>query len=112
VWYASHATGQRAGSRRIQIRIPNLTLMTLRDVRLSSHGMERTHLMAGEVAIRLRAVCVSIHRPNGENRRVPDNRMLWIWTALMRFAHLPTINSVISKRQNSDCSHATFLGLP
>jgi hypothetical protein len=49
-----------------------------------------------EGANRLRAVRVSRHRPKGESRRLPDNRMLWICTALMRFAHFPTINSVLS----------------
>jgi hypothetical protein len=29
-------------------------------------------------------------------RQVPDERMLWKWTDLMRFAHFPTINTVLS----------------
>jgi hypothetical protein len=39
---------------------------------------------------------LSRHRPDGECRRVPDDRILWMWTDLMRFAHFPTINSVFS----------------
>jgi hypothetical protein len=58
--------------------------------------MERTDLMAREGANRLRVFRLSRHRPNGESRRVPDNRMLWNWTALMRFAPLTNINSVLS----------------
>jgi hypothetical protein len=54
--------------------------------------MERTELMVGEGANRLRAVRVSRHRPDGESRRVPDDRMLWKGTTFMRFAHFPTIN--------------------
>jgi hypothetical protein len=53
-------------------------------------------MMAGEGANRLLAGRLSHHRPDGENRRVPDYRMLWNWTALMRFAPFPTINSVLS----------------
>jgi hypothetical protein len=96
VWYASHATGERAGSRGVQIRISNLTQKTLRDVRLSSHGMERTDLMAGEGTNLIRAGHLSSHRPDGESRRVPVDRMLWKGTALMRFAHVTAINSVLS----------------
>jgi hypothetical protein len=58
--------------------------------------MERTELMVGEGANRLRAGRLSRHRPDGESRRVPDDRSLWKGTALMRFAPFPTINSVLS----------------
>jgi hypothetical protein len=39
---------------------------------------------------------LSRHRPDGENRGVPDGRMLWKGNAQMRFASFPTINSVLS----------------
>jgi hypothetical protein len=42
------------------------------------------------------AVRLSRHRPDGECRRVPDDRMLWKGNALMRFAPFPTINSILS----------------
>jgi hypothetical protein len=58
--------------------------------------MERTDLMSGEGAHRLRAGRFSRHRPDGECRRVPIDRMLWNGIALMRFAHFPTIKSVHS----------------
>jgi UDP:flavonoid glycosyltransferase YjiC (YdhE family) len=58
--------------------------------------MERTELMAGERANRLRAVRVSRHGLNGEIRRVHDDRMLWKGTALMRLAPIPIINSILS----------------
>jgi hypothetical protein len=45
---------------------------------------------------RLRTGRLSGHRPDGESRRVPDDRMLWKWTALMLFASFPTFNSVLS----------------
>jgi hypothetical protein len=58
--------------------------------------MERTELLLGEGANGLRAGRPSRHRPVGESRRVTDDRMLWKWNTHMRFAHFPTINSVIS----------------
>jgi hypothetical protein len=45
---------------------------------------------------RLRAGRLSRHRPDGESRRVPNDRMLWKWTALMLFATFPTIKSIQS----------------
>jgi hypothetical protein len=57
--------------------------------------MERTELMVGEGANRIRAGSLSRHRPVGESRRVPGDRMLWKWTALMLFAPFPTINSFL-----------------
>jgi hypothetical protein len=62
------------------------------DGRLSSPALERTELMVGEGANRIRAGHFSRHRPDCERRRVPDDRMLWKGTTLMRFAHFPTIN--------------------
>jgi hypothetical protein len=52
--------------------------------------------MFGEGASRLRVGRLSRHRPDGEKRRVPDDRMLWKGTALMRFAPFLNINSVLS----------------
>jgi hypothetical protein len=96
VCYASHAIGQREGSRGVQIRISNLTPTTRRDGRLSSPAMERTEFIVGEGVKRHRALRVSRHRPEGESRQVHDDRMLWTKTALMHFAYYTTINSVIS----------------
>jgi hypothetical protein len=58
--------------------------------------MERTELIVWEGAIRLRAGRYSRHRPDGESRRLPDDRLLWKGTALMRCAHFLTINTFIS----------------
>jgi hypothetical protein len=55
--------------------------------------MERTELILGEGANRLSVGRISRHRPDGESRRVPDDRMLWKGTTIMRFAPFPTINS-------------------
>jgi hypothetical protein len=74
--------------------------------------MERTELILGEGANRLRALHVSRHRPNDENRRVPDNRMLWEWNALMRFAHLPTINSDLSNAGEHSRQSLHVVGYP
>jgi hypothetical protein len=67
--------------------------MTRLDVRLTSPAIERTELMEGEGAIRIRAERLSRHLPDGESRRVPDDRMLWKGNTLMRFAQFPIINS-------------------
>jgi hypothetical protein len=58
--------------------------------------MERTDLMAGEGANRIRAGRLSRRRPDGEFRRVCDDRILWKGTALKRFETFPTMNSVHS----------------
>jgi hypothetical protein len=58
--------------------------------------MERTELMVGEGVNRLRAGRLSPHRPNGESRRVTDDRVLWKGKALKRFAPFPTLSSVSS----------------
>jgi hypothetical protein len=52
--------------------------------------------MVWEVVNRLVAVRHCCHRPDGESRYMPDDRMLWNWTALKRFANFPTINSFLS----------------
>jgi hypothetical protein len=58
--------------------------------------MESSELMVGEGGSRTRAGRISHHRLDGESRRVPDSRMLWMGTALLRFAPYLTINSVSS----------------
>jgi hypothetical protein len=58
--------------------------------------MERSELKVGEGVKRLRAGRLTPHRPVGVSRRVTDDRMLWKGHALMRFAHFPTINSILS----------------
>jgi hypothetical protein len=58
--------------------------------------MERTELIVWDGDNRLREGRLSRHRPDGECRRVTDDRKLWKWTTPMRFAHFPSINSVIS----------------
>jgi hypothetical protein len=52
--------------------------------------------MVLEGAIQLRAGRLSLHRRDGESRRVPEDRMLCKGTALMRLAHSSTINSFLS----------------
>jgi hypothetical protein len=58
--------------------------------------MERTELMLGEGVNRLRAGRISPQLPDGESRRLTDDRMLGKGKVLMRFAPFPTINSIIS----------------
>jgi hypothetical protein len=74
--------------------------------------MERTDLMVGERAKRLRAGRLSRQRPDGESRRVLDDRMLWKRTALMRFAHFPTINSVSSNAAELTRWPRNVVGVP
>jgi hypothetical protein len=68
--------------------------------------------MAGEGANRLRAGRLSRHRPDGESRRVPDDRMLWKGTALKRFTHFPTINSVLSNAAELRLQSHHVVGVP
>jgi hypothetical protein len=58
--------------------------------------MERNELIVGEGAYRLRAGRLSRHRPDGESRRMTDERMLWNGATLLLFALFPTINSALS----------------
>jgi hypothetical protein len=58
--------------------------------------MEQTELMLGEGVNRLRSGRLSRHRPDGEKRRMPEDRMLWKGNVLNRFATFRTINSVHS----------------
>jgi hypothetical protein len=43
---------------------------------------------------------------------VPDERMLWNWTALMPFAHFPTINSVLSNAVELRRNSRHVFGIP
>jgi hypothetical protein len=74
--------------------------------------MERTELMVGERTNRLRAVRVSRHRPIGESRRVHDDRILLKWTALMRFASFPNINSILSNAAALRLNKRHVVGIP
>jgi hypothetical protein len=58
--------------------------------------MERSELIVGQEANRIRAGRLSRHRPDGESRRMPDDRMLWKWNTLKQYSHFPTIYSVFS----------------
>jgi hypothetical protein len=95
-WYTSHDTGQKTGNDKVQKRISNCTPMTRYVQRLTSPAMERTELMDVEEANRITTGRLPSHRPEGECRRLPDDRMLWKRDNLMRFATFPTINSVLS----------------
>jgi hypothetical protein len=55
---------------------------------------------------------LSSHRPDGESRRVPDNRILWNGIALMRFAIFPTINSVRSNAAELRLQSSHVVGVP
>jgi hypothetical protein len=112
VWNTSHANGQRPGSRGVQLRISNFTPTRLREVRLSTPGMERSELKVGEVLNRLRPGTYSRNMPDGEKRRVPNDRMLWRGTALMRFAPFPTINSVLSNAAEHRLQSRHVFGAP
>jgi hypothetical protein len=74
--------------------------------------MERTDLLVGERANRLRAVRVSRHRPSRESRRVSDNRMLWKGNALMRFAHFSSTNSIRSNAAELRLQSRHVAGVP
>jgi hypothetical protein len=52
--------------------------------------------MLGVGTNRIRAGRLSRHRTDRESRRVPNDRMLWKWNSLKRFAPFPKINSVLS----------------
>jgi hypothetical protein len=57
--------------------------------------MEPTVFIGGEGARILRVGRLSRHRPDGERRRLNDDRILWMGTALLRFSPFPTINSFL-----------------
>jgi hypothetical protein len=69
-------------------------------------------MILGEGSNCLSAVRVSRHRPNGESRRVPDNRMLWKGNALMRFAPFPIINSILSNAAELRLQSRHVVGFP
>jgi hypothetical protein len=54
--------------------------------------MEQTELSVVAGVNRFRVGRLSRHRPEGESRRVPDDRMLWMGYTVMRFNPFPTIN--------------------
>jgi hypothetical protein len=60
----------------------------------------------------MRAVRASCHRPGGECRRVHEDRMLWKGTPLMRFAHFPTINSILSNGAELRLQSIHVVGCP
>jgi hypothetical protein len=74
--------------------------------------MEQTELMLGEGVNRLRARRISPHRPDGESRRLTDDRMLGLGRDLMRFAHFPTINSVLSNAADLRLQSHHVVGVP
>jgi hypothetical protein len=74
--------------------------------------MERTELMVGEGANRIRARRLSRHRPDCESRLLPEYRMLWKGTALIRFAHFPSINSVLSNAVELRLKSRPVVGFP
>jgi hypothetical protein len=74
--------------------------------------MERIDLMVGKGAVLLRAGRLSRHRPVGESRPLPDDRMLWTGTALMLFADFPTINSVLSNAAELRLQSRHVFGIP
>jgi hypothetical protein len=74
--------------------------------------MERTDLMDGEVANRLRAGRFTRHQPDGECRRVQDDRMLWKRKILMRFANFTNIISVLSNAPQLIMQSRRVVGVP
>jgi hypothetical protein len=74
--------------------------------------MERTELMLGEGVNRLRACRTSRHPPDGEIRRMPDDRMLLMRNTLKLFAPSPTMNSNHSNASDLRLQSRHVLGLP
>jgi hypothetical protein len=74
--------------------------------------MEQTELMVLEGLFRLRAGRLSRQRPEGESRLLPNDRMLWKRTSLIRFAHFPTINSVFSNAAELRRESRNVVGVP
>jgi hypothetical protein len=70
------------------------TPSTWRDCRLSSAALERTELMVGKGAIRIRVVLFHSIQLSGTRRLSPFGRWRERRLALSRFAPSPTINSV------------------
>jgi hypothetical protein len=74
--------------------------------------MERSELMVGDGANRIMLGRLSLHRPHGESRLVPDYRMLWKGTVLIRFAHFPTSNSDLSNAAELRLQSRHVVGFP
>jgi hypothetical protein len=74
--------------------------------------MERTELMVGQGANCIRAGRISRHQQEGKSRSVIDERMLWSRNAVMRFAPIPTINSVLSKAAEPRLQSCHVVGVP
>jgi hypothetical protein len=68
--------------------------------------------MAGAGANRLGVGRLSRHRPDGESRREPDDRMPWKGTAMMPFAPFRTINSVLSNEAEFRLQSHHVVGVP
>jgi hypothetical protein len=74
--------------------------------------MELPELMVLEGVFRLRAGRLSRQRPEGESRRLPNDRMLWKRTTLIRFAPFPTINSVFCNAAELRQESRNVVGVP
>jgi hypothetical protein len=68
--------------------------------------------MVGDGVNQLRAGRISKHRPEGESRRITDDQMLWKGNARMRFAHFPTIISVLSIAPEIRLQSQHVVGVP
>jgi hypothetical protein len=74
--------------------------------------MTQTEQMVGEGVKQLRTGHLSRHRPDGESRRMPDDRMLYKWIALKRFAQFPTLDSVHSNAADLRLQSRHVVGVP
>jgi hypothetical protein len=74
--------------------------------------MKRTELMVWEGVNGLRAGRISPHRPEAESCRVIEDRWLCMGNALMRFAPIPTINSVLSNAADLRLQSCYVVGVP
>jgi hypothetical protein len=86
--------------------------MMRHDVRLTAPAMERTELMEAEGAKRHVEGRLSRHRPEGECRRVPDDRMLWKGNAQIRFANFTKFKSVLSNAAELNLQSRNVVGFP
>jgi hypothetical protein len=68
--------------------------------------------MAGGGSNRLRAGRLSRPRPDGSAGKCLVTGCLWKWTALMRFAHFPTIKSVHSNVPEIRLHSRKVFGVP
>jgi hypothetical protein len=74
--------------------------------------MERTEMIVGDGANCLRVGCLSLHRLLGERRRLPDVRLLWQGTSLLRIAPFPTINPILSNAAELRQQSRHVVGVP